>query len=207
MTTRPAATFEDFDEKGLSLRDLRNELEVIDRAIGLLRDTKNVSSLLGVGGGGGGSTSTTVNQPMGRSRMGASGMVASMARARGTGTLQSLSASGTGRQERGTEAAPKRGQAGGAPQQHTGRDESYIIDTSSVQMGTCPHCFEEMPLTKLRKHLYSGPSGSSASSCPNQDMTCPEEGCSAVFPARSLRRHLNRECLIAKRRCDGILWC
>ena len=31
-------------------------------------------------------------------------------------------------------------------------------------------------------------------------MRCPEEGCNAVFPAKSLRRHLNRECLVAKKR-------
>jgi hypothetical protein len=31
-------------------------------------------------------------------------------------------------------------------------------------------------------------------------MRCPEEGCQAVFPARSLKRHLAKECLVARRR-------
>ena len=130
-----------------------------------------------------------------------------MAKVRGIGTLQSLSASASNRRERATASKSTNNHTGGGggTNDHTmgGRDASYLIDTTSVQMGTCPHCFEEMPLTKLRKHLYSGPGStgaSSSSSCPNMDMRCPEEGCNAVFPAKSLRRHLNRECLVAKRR-------
>ena len=195
MTTK----FEEFEPGGLSLKDLRNELEVIDRAIDLLRETKNVNTLVGGGGGG---THVAGRVP--------GGMVGSMAKARGIGTLQSLSASASNRRERATASKSTtnhhtNNHVGGGTNDHTtgGRDASYLIDTTSVQMGTCPHCFEEMPLTKLRKHLYSGPGStgaSSSSSCPNMDMRCPEEGCNAVFPAKSLRRHLNRECLVAKRR-------
>lgn len=165
--------YEAYDDSGGG-RDLRKELEVIDRAIGLLKETKSVNALLT-------SSSTTRAQARGGVLRGpVSGMVASMAKARGgLGTmLQSL------------------------PRPGMSKDESYLIDTTSAQIGTCPHCFEEMPLTQLRKHLYTGSTGASASAsaCPNMEMRCPEEGCHAMFPARALKRHLNRECAVAKRR-------
>jgi len=174
--------YEDYDDTGgggANFKDLRKELEVIDRAIGLLKETKSVNALL---------TSTTTTRARGGRAV--SGMAASMAKARGGlgKTLQSLPQQGTGT-------------GAGAGAGAVGKDESYLIDTTSAQIGTCPHCFEEMPLTQLRKHLYAGSSsGAGASACPNMEMRCPEEGCHAVFPARALKRHLARECAVAKRR-------
>jgi hypothetical protein len=84
-----------------------------------------------------------------------------------------------------------------AQRQGQAEDVSFIIDTKSTQMASCPHCFEEMGLAQLRRHLHGG---TSSLSCPNQNMTCPEEGCLAIFPAKGLKRHLLKECLATKKR-------
>ena len=45
-----------------------------------------------------------------------------------------------------------------------------------------------------------------AGSCPNMDMVCPEIGCDAVFPAKSLKRHLAKDCLVAKKRLSDLYY-
>jgi hypothetical protein len=44
-------------------------------------------------------------------------------------------------------------------------------------------------------------SGGGGSGCVNQLMTCLEIGCGAVFSMKGLKRHLQKECLIARKRC------
>jgi hypothetical protein len=69
---------------------------------------------------------------------------------------------------------------------------SQIIDTTSRQMGCCPKCFVEMPLSLLRCHM--------ARDCSDLMITCPEVGCLAEFPQTELERHLAKECRITKHR-------
>lgn len=69
---------------------------------------------------------------------------------------------------------------------------SQIIDTTSRQMGCCPKCFVEMPLSLLRCHM--------ARDCSDLMITCPEVGCLAEFPQTELKRHLAKECRITKHR-------
>jgi len=70
--------------------------------------------------------------------------------------------------------------------------KTVTIDTSSKQVGACPLCFAEMELKELRRHM--------AQNCSSADMTCPEFGCGATFPAYTLKKHLTKECAVAKKR-------
>jgi len=63
---------------------------------------------------------------------------------------------------------------------------------SKPQMSYCPKCYKDMPLGALRQHM--------AEECANNDITCPEHDCEAVFPADHLKVHLATECVAAKRR-------
>lgn len=69
---------------------------------------------------------------------------------------------------------------------------SQLIDTTIRQMGCCPNCYLEMPLALLRHHM--------ANNCTTNDMKCPEVGCNASFSRHELKRHLAKECRIAKHR-------
>jgi hypothetical protein len=53
------------------------------------------------------------------------------------------------------------------------------------------------------RHLKPGVTSSSSAlvvSCPNQLISCPEEGCHSEFPASFFKKHLAKECYIAKKR-------
>ena len=64
-----------------------------------------------------------------------------------------------------------------------------LIDTTSVQFGTCPSCFAEMRLSAMRGHV-----------CDANEMVCPEVGCGARFSMKALKKHLAKECQVAKKR-------
>jgi hypothetical protein len=63
---------------------------------------------------------------------------------------------------------------------------------SKPQMSYCPKCYKELPLGSLRHHM--------AEQCPNNDISCPEHDCNAIFSADHLKIHLATECLAARRK-------
>jgi hypothetical protein len=71
-------------------------------------------------------------------------------------------------------------------------DGSFVIDTTTPQVTTCPHCFKELTLRELRTHMQK--------SCNQKMVQCPERGCSAVLPQNELKDHLKSGCALAKKR-------
>eukprot|EP01041_Mallomonas_annulata_P001302 gene1303-2515_t len=73
-----------------------------------------------------------------------------------------------------------------------GQDMSYIIDTNSQQRATCPQCFKELELNRLKRHMEK--------LCLETVTLCPEKGCGVELPRRDLKKHLAIDCVIAKKR-------
>jgi hypothetical protein len=76
--------------------------------------------------------------------------------------------------------------------QDTRGDGSYIIDTTTPQLTTCPHCFVQLSVRELRGHMQK--------SCTQKMVQCPERGCSAVLPQNELKEHMKNGCFFAKKR-------
>jgi len=71
-------------------------------------------------------------------------------------------------------------------------DQSYKIDTTSLQRVSCQLCGTEIDMTRIKSHEMN--------ECKERKITCPEIGCGSVFPASLLKRHLAKECVTAKQR-------
>lgn len=71
-------------------------------------------------------------------------------------------------------------------------DQSYKIDTTSLQRVSCQLCGIEIDMTRIKSHEIN--------ECKERKIICPEVGCGSVFPASLLKRHLAKECVTAIQR-------
>eukprot|EP01038_Epipyxis_sp_PR26KG_P012538 gene12538-16816_t len=79
----------------------------------------------------------------------------------------------------------------------TEEDTSFIIDTTSAQIATCPNCLKEVDSKKLRIHMTK--------LCTNKEIICPEPGCGTRLNVNYLRRHLDSECQVTMKRKKFLL--
>lgn len=228
MAQHPSSslTFEDYDDSGEQFGNLRSQLKVVDKAIDLLKQggaaTASVEPAVAVSTSGqrgvqravytdihtAAHTAVQPESPPGRRTKTKFGRgLPQLREATASASITapfSASASQTRAHTLSASASTPAFAAASASQPGFAlaamKDMSHTIDTTSTQMGTCPHCFQEMELTKLRKHLAAKTSTDGVSMCPNKEMTCPESGCGARFPAHMLKRHLAKECEVARYR-------